>query len=274
MKILNDLNDFLKVISSEGNIWLKNKINLFSENKNPKDLYLAFSLAPRHIGHSLVCEEPSPFLSKNWKEYEVARVILINSFPFKDEIEYLKILDSIFETAEVKELEALYKGLSFLPSPENLVYRATEGVRSNIGTIFEAIAINNPYPARYFDENSWNQMVIKAIFIGKSLQGIEGLDTKRNRELARMAIDLAHERWAAGRTVTPQLWRLAAPFLTIENIGEIERLLKSHVEQERLAAILCIKESTDPVFQMRVKDLISSTDLSRPNLSWDNIFDN
>ena len=68
--------------------------------------------------------------------------------------------------------------------------------------VFEAVAHRNPYPARHFDESAWNHLVLKALFIGSTLAPIEELDARANPTLMRMLCDYAHERWAAGRTIS------------------------------------------------------------------------
>ena len=85
------------------------------------------------------------------------------------------------------------------------------GVRTNMKAVFEAVAHNNPYPAEQFYEHRWNQMVVKALFIGSTLYPIQGLERRWNPDLTRMLCDYAHERWAAGRSVSYELWRGVGP---------------------------------------------------------------
>jgi hypothetical protein len=78
---------------------------------------------------------------------------------------------------------------------------AVEACRTNAQVIFEAIACDNPYPFRYFPELNFNQMVLKALFIGSPLARVIGLEERITSELIRMAEDYASERRAAGRPV-------------------------------------------------------------------------
>ena len=114
-------------------------------------------------------------------------------------------------TADVAEAIAFYRGLPLYPDPPLLEAQAAEGTRTNMRAVFEAVAHRSPYPKEQFAENRWNHMVLKALFVGSALHPIQGLDERANPALARMLCDYAHERWAAGRPVSPELWRCVGP---------------------------------------------------------------
>jgi hypothetical protein len=109
--------------------------------------------------------------------------------------------------------------------------------------VFEAIAHRNPYPKEEFDENAWNHMVLKALFIGSQLDPIQGLDKRGNPSLMRMLCDYAHERWAAERPVTPELWRCVGPFADEAALSDLERVLTTGSAAERQAAALALSAS-------------------------------
>jgi hypothetical protein len=117
----------------------------------------------------------------------------------------VQLAQSVFKTGDNDERAALLKGLSMLPEPEAFVDLAVDACRSHVQQVFEAIACENPYPARYFPEHAFNQMVLKSFFTGTSVQRIEGLATRRSAELVRMAEAYASERRAAGRPVPVDL---------------------------------------------------------------------
>ena len=107
-------------------------------------------------------------------------------------------------TADIAEQVAFYRGLPLYPNPELLIHQAGEAARTNMRSVFEALAHRNPFPFEQFDQNRWNHMVLKALFIGSQLHPIQGLGQRANAELAVILRDYAHERWAAGRNVTPR----------------------------------------------------------------------
>jgi hypothetical protein len=111
--------------------------------------------------------------------------------------------------------------------------------------VFEAVAHRNPYPAEHFAEPAWNQMVLKALFVGTRLDLIAGLDARANPALARMLCDYAHERWAASRPVSPELWRCVGPFATGAVLEDFRRLLERGAELENQAAALALATAQD-----------------------------
>ncbi|MEE8468954.1 MAG: EboA domain-containing protein [Planctomycetota bacterium] len=147
-------------------------------------------------------------------------------------------LEQAFRYADQGELCALYKTLCLLPGPERFTWRAAEGCRTNIVPVFEAIACDNPYPAAHFDDLAWNQMVIKAIFIGAPLWRVQGLDGRLSADLARMALDLADERRSAGRPVQPELWLCLGSHSGERGLASLERELEGSDTLGRRAAAL------------------------------------
>ncbi len=152
-------------------------------------------------------------------------------------------IEQLFSTADVGELIAFYRGLPLYPEQSQYVARAGEGLRTNMKAVFEAVAHHNPYPAEQFDEHRWNQMVVKALFIGSPLYPIQGLEQRWNPDLARMLCDYAHERWAAGRTVSYELWRGVGPHADRAAIDDLARVLDSGGPVERRAAALALAQS-------------------------------
>jgi hypothetical protein len=119
--------------------------------------------------------------------------------------EHFALLVKQFRTGDNAERAALLHTLSLLPEPQRFVDLAIDACRSHVQTVFEAIACENPYPARFFPEANFNQLVLKSFFTGVAVRRIEGLPERRTAELSRMAQAYASERRAAGRSVPPDL---------------------------------------------------------------------
>jgi hypothetical protein len=167
-----------------------------------------------------------------WTADQAARTLLVLSLPGTP----VATLDRLFECADLGELVALYQALPVLPNPADHVARCAEGVRTNMTDVFRAVAHGNPYPKEYLPEAAWNQMVLKSLFIGVELAPIMGLDERANPALMRMLCDYAHERWAAGREVSPELWRCVGPFADEAAKQDLKKVLETGTDAEQAAA--------------------------------------
>jgi hypothetical protein len=115
--------------------------------------------------------------------------------------EHVDFVDNLFMHGDSREQEALLRALSILPDQGRFLVTAVEACRVNVQTVFEAIACENPYPGCYFPELNFNQMVLKAVFAGVSLQRIVGLSDRITPRLRGMASDHIKDRTATGRPV-------------------------------------------------------------------------
>ena len=143
---------------------------------------------------------------ERWSQLDAVRAVLVLSRPDLAQEAGALAVEEAFKYADEGELCALYRSLALLPEPERFVWRAGEGCRSNMRTVFEAAALDTPYPVRFFDDLAWHQAIIKCLFIEAPLWRMWGLDQRLSPELARMALDLADERRSAGRAVQHELW--------------------------------------------------------------------
>ena len=106
-----------------------------------------------------------------------------------------------FAQGDAAEQTSWCRAVSLWPEPQQYLPHVIDACRTNILPLFESIACENPYPAAFFPERNFNQLVLKAMFNGIALRRIVGLDRRRNAELSRMATDYAAERTAADRPV-------------------------------------------------------------------------
>jgi hypothetical protein len=146
--------------------------------------------------------------------------------------------------------------LPIYPGPQMIEPRAREAVRSGIKPVFEAVAHRNPYPREIFAEDAWNQMVVKAFFMGSTLWPILGLDARANPRLARMLVGLAQERWAAQRPVSGELWRCVAPHADRECIAALAHGWDIGNDKERLAIALALRGLAVPSVDLPADEIV------------------
>ena len=142
----------------------------------------------------------------HWNQLEALRILLVLSHRDLEQQAFVEALEQCFRYADEGELCALYRALPLLPNGERFTWRAGEGCRSNMRSIFEAVACDSQFPAAHFDDVAWRQLIMKAVFLNAPLWRVYGLDTRLSPELARMALDFVDERRSANRPIPPQLW--------------------------------------------------------------------
>ena len=225
--------------------WLAAQRDRLRAGVSERDFNLAFSLAPRRLGKADLALGPEDLAAarqarpgwdpRGWSADQAGRLVLLLA-QGGDGPAFNARLRGLLATADLSEQITLLRGLSLYPDPALHLAQAREGARTAMRPVFEAVAHANPYPAEAFDEAGWNQLVLKALFIETTLAPIQGLDRRANPTLARMLCDYAHERWAAGRPVSPELWRCVGPWADDAARDDLARVLRTGNAAERQAA--------------------------------------
>ena len=191
--------------------WLDAEIERQQAGVDERKLIIALGMAGRKIGRADLSLAEGDLLEaralrpgwqpKLWGTDEAARAAILLATYIGDDGAFSTRVNRLCANAEVTELIACLKGFAIFPAAKLLHDRAREGVRSSVKPVFEAIACHNPYPFDYFDQAAWNQMVVKAVFVGASIGNIVGITERANPDLRQMLRDLISERDAAGRPV-------------------------------------------------------------------------
>jgi hypothetical protein len=240
-------------LDEDGVAYLETKVRATRESGPLPAFFLAFSTVGRKLGRAdlalsaadvaLASAARAGFQPAPWNVAQAARTLLLLALPANDAASHRGTLDQLCEDADLGELVAVYQSLPLLPFPEEYRARAAEGIRSNMNAVFEAVALRNPYPSESLDELAWNQLVLKCLFVGSPLYLVHGLDERKNPTLARMLCDYAHERWAAQRPVSPELWRCVGSFADGAMLADLERVIATGTEPERAGAALSARHN-------------------------------
>jgi hypothetical protein len=241
-----------RAAAPEGAAWLEETLAGLRRDAGERGLVRALGLAPRRLGKAdLVLGSDDltradalrpGFDPTGLTVDQAARIAFLLAAGRGDDAFARRLMD-LQRTADLSESIAYLRGLPLFPGGPALLSVAAEGVRSAVKPIFEAVAHRNPYPAEVFDERAWNQMVLKALFIGSALAPIRGLHERANPELAEILVDYAHERWAAGRPVSPELWLCVGPFAQGRMLDDLDRVLATGTPEEREAAAAALGAS-------------------------------
>lgn len=207
-------------LSKEALDWIGGKNNLLSSGSTNLDFYLTLATTPRHVGKQVLeltdaeCAAADQ-LVRGWQPNheridQLVRVYFLLLLPSLHSGTYQQTVEMLVTTAEMGELVAFCRALPLLPHPEQvLTPLVTHLLRHNIIDVFKAICCNNPFPAHWFNEHAFNQMVLKAAFNNIPFDLIYGLEQRQNEALSRMLADYVAERRAAGRSVDPSWEELA-----------------------------------------------------------------
>ncbi len=237
-------------LDARGARWLAERSALLAGPGGPARLAESLSLASRFAPRgplaptaderaraAAACPGWNP---ERWSLLEAVRVALVLATAAGHAGELPAALEDAFRYADEGELCALYRSLQFLPQGERFAWRAAEGCRTNMQTVFRADVCDTGYPVRHFDDIAWRQMCVKAIFVGAPLWRVYGLDGRRDAELTRMVLDAAEERRSAGRPISPELWLCVTP----SEPGRARRALAAEIAAGagpgRTAAVLAL----------------------------------
>lgn len=255
--------------------WLEEKLKKLETELRARDFYLAFSAASRFVPQEVVAPTGSlldsiesrypNFSATEWTQDQLARIILMAALP-KDRNQ--AILDDLFATADYRELVALYKGLHWLPNAAEFVGRAREGSRTNMTGVFDALALDNPFPAAYLPEDAWNQLVLKGMFMGRPMYRFYRIEDRKNPTLAAIFLDYAEERWSAHRAVSPELWRFVDGFVEDRFMPGLLKTATEGEVLERQAALKVLANTDYPA----AREWLLSQALATKNFpDWDTI---
>jgi len=261
--------------------WLSDRLDRLAGGSD-RDLYISFGMIPRKLGRddlALTDEEMRDARNARkdwdpsaWSIDSAARTLVLCKLADLDGAGFSDRFIEFCRSADLSESIALYSSVPLYAQDDALDAQIGEGLRTNIRAVFEAIAHRNPYPREQFDQNRWNHMVLKALFVDSTLAPIQGIDERANAELALILRDYAHERWAAKRPVTVELWRCIGPFAQGDLIEDLNRVVETGTRVERDAALLALSQSSDTQARTIVEhhpDTLAS--IKAGDLCWENI---
>ena len=181
-----------------------------------KRFTVLISLASRYIPRSTLnpsdaelamAEQLLPGWSPaSWTMLETVRVSFVLAHKDVAAADFAERYNQWFIYADEGELCAYYRAIPLLPEPQRFVWRAAEGCRTNMRSIFMSVACDSPFPVKHFDELAWNQLIVKALFTETPLWGVYGLDSRLSATLAIMVLDYMDERRSAGRSIPIDAW--------------------------------------------------------------------
>jgi len=230
--------------------WLDSAISRLDESSQLVDeLALQSAMARRKLGEGRLA--PGSYCIDTgqgridvgaWRLGDAGRVYLVLYAIRMDRLDRIKLVQEWFRVADESERAAVVRGLILLTETDALKPVALECGRTNSITLYEALAIHNPYPAAFYTQHEFNQLVLKSLFTGVKIQYVLGLSKRTNEELSRMCEDYHDERVLAGRSVPVDIWLALGPCASQRGEGLLIDYAANENREHRRYAYLALQQ--------------------------------
>jgi hypothetical protein len=196
----------------------------------PESIRLLFPPVGRRVGRVPLDQDADPADVHAWTVDDAGRTLLLLALGEDAGSE----LDDLYRHGDTAERRGLLRALPFLPVGDAGIPLVEDAVRTNeLGLIAAALG---PYAFSRLRDDAVAQAVLKCVFVGIPLGGLEGLDTRITPEVSRMLAAFVHERVAAGRTVPADVWPVIDRYPPEDELAQIAAELDHPVAERREAA--------------------------------------
>ncbi len=206
------------LITGHGNSWLEDKLSQLSASQQTlDDLTLYSAMAKRKLGNSPLDQAPavdamfSPLDIRHWGVSDATRLVLLLSVVQRLPEQAKTLVQAYYQMGDESERIALIRGLIFFAPADYLTTIALDTGRTNSLELLSALSLDNPYPASFYSEQAFNQMVLKCLFLGLAIERVVGLEQRANPDLTRMCENYVVERENAHRSVPTDIWLAIGP---------------------------------------------------------------
>jgi hypothetical protein len=189
-----------------------------------------FPMVGRKVGREPLEEGADPADVHAWTIDDAARVLLLLAAGSAAEGE----LAELYRYGDAAERRGVLRSLPFLDLGDRGLSLVDDAIRTNDLRLIAAAL--GPYATEHLPDASYDQAVLKCVFVGVPITGLDGIPSRVTPDGARMLGAFVHERVAAGRDVPAEVWTVVDRFPPEEEIAAIESELQSEFEDRRAAA--------------------------------------
>jgi len=149
----------------------------------------------------------------------------------------------VYRFGDADEKRAVLRALHRLTPGPAYLDLVTDALRTNDVRLVAAAL--GPYGGEHLDAETWQQGVLKCLFVGVPLSAVAGLDSRSDARLADMIAAYVYERVAAGRDVPADVWRVLDVYpQAIDESGLLAELDSPYADR-RAAAEQALAGRTD-----------------------------
>lgn len=240
-----------RLLSDERMQWLQSAIGGIKASQDVVNDLLKFSAGARRVlgqdklargAKTEIVGDGVALPISHWTTADAGRALLIlQALLSASELSDL-IVRSYFEQGDESEIAIIVRVVNLLENAERYKFYVREVGRTNSKPLYAALAQHNPYPARFYDDHEFNQLVLKALFIGIGIDTVIGLRDRANAELSKMCEDYIDERLAAGRTIPPDIWLALEPFASENGMNLIKQHLRADTPEHRYFSVRALQQ--------------------------------
>jgi hypothetical protein len=184
-------------LDDESRRWWQEAREQLAREPSAKTLMLLSSQCRRRLGDTPLTASP------DGNRTQLARALLLAQLLEQQaDTDQLALLRQLFLWGDDQEKAALLKALDDLDSQGASLDLAFQAGRTNNREVFAAIALDNPFAARHYQDRAFHQLVLKTLGMGLDSHRIHGLAERRSVDLNQLALDLMEEQLAADREVS------------------------------------------------------------------------
>src|SRR3954470_9145699 len=143
-------------------------------------------------------------------------------------------LAELYRYGDAAERGGILRALPFLELGDRALYLVDDAIRTNDTRLIAAAL--GPYATEHLPDAAYDQAVLKCVFVGVPISGLDGIPERVTPDGARMLGAFVHERVAAGRDVPAEVWIVIDRHPPAEEIAAIVAELDSPYDDRRGAA--------------------------------------
>lgn len=189
-----------------------------------------FPMVGRKVGREPLNPDADPADVHAWTIDDAARTLLLVAMGERAEAE----LAELYRYGDAAERRGLLRALPFLGLGDRGLGLTDDAIRTNDTRLIAAAL--GPYATEHLPDAGYDQAVLKCVFVGVPITGLDGIPERVTPDGARMLAAFVHERVAAGRDVPAEVWTVIDKYPHAEEIAAIEAELDSEFDDRRAAA--------------------------------------
>lgn len=189
-----------------------------------------FAMVGRKVGREPLDPDADPSDVWAWTVEDAARVLLLVAAGERAEAE----LAELYRFGDAAERRGVLQALPYLEIEDRGLGLVDDAIRTNDTRLIAAAL--GPYATKYLSDEQYDQAVLKCVFVGVPITGLDGIPSRVTPDGARMLGAFVHERVAAGRDLPPEVWTVIDKYPPAEEIAAIEAELQSPFDDRRAAA--------------------------------------